>query len=52
MKPYSDLYPHTGLMLQNTEQVAEKVIVLPTGTEVDEESIQLVTSIVQVFIED
>jgi dTDP-4-amino-4,6-dideoxygalactose transaminase len=35
MKPYRELYPHAGLMLPNTEKVADRVIVLPTGTAVD-----------------
>ncbi len=32
MKPYRELYPHAGLVLPNTKAVAERVIVLPTGT--------------------
>lgn len=32
MKPYRELYPHAKLVLPNTEAVAERVIVLPTGT--------------------
>lgn len=32
MKPYRELYPHAGLMLPNTQAVADRVIVLPTGT--------------------
>jgi dTDP-4-amino-4,6-dideoxygalactose transaminase len=31
MKPYGDLYPHAGLLLPYTKDVAERVIVLPTG---------------------
>lgn len=32
MQPYRDLYPHAGLVLAHTEQVAAQVIVMPTGT--------------------
>ena len=32
MKPYQELFPHAGLMLRNTERVANRVIVLPSGT--------------------
>jgi dTDP-4-amino-4,6-dideoxygalactose transaminase len=32
MKPYRELFPHARLMLPNTEKVANRVIVLPTGT--------------------
>jgi dTDP-4-amino-4,6-dideoxygalactose transaminase len=31
MKPYRELYPHAGLLLPGTEQVADRVVVLPTG---------------------
>jgi dTDP-4-amino-4,6-dideoxygalactose transaminase len=31
MKPYRDLFPHAGLVLPNTQIVADRVIVLPTG---------------------
>lgn len=31
MKPYRELYPHAGLVLPNTQAVADRVIVLPTG---------------------
>lgn len=51
MKPYSELYPHAGLMLQNTQQVAESVIVLPSGTAVDSEKIKLITLIIRVLVE-
>lgn len=32
MKPYRELYPHAGLVLPMTQAVADRVIVLPTGT--------------------
>jgi dTDP-4-amino-4,6-dideoxygalactose transaminase len=32
MKPYRELFPHAGLMLKHSEDVAAAVIVLPTGT--------------------
>jgi dTDP-4-amino-4,6-dideoxygalactose transaminase len=35
MEPYKTLFPHAGLLLPNTTRVAERVIVLPTGTAVD-----------------
>jgi dTDP-4-amino-4,6-dideoxygalactose transaminase len=33
MKPYRDLFPHARLVLPNTEAVAKRVVVLPTGIE-------------------
>jgi hypothetical protein len=31
MRPYRELFPHSALLLLNTEAVAARVIVLPTG---------------------
>jgi dTDP-4-amino-4,6-dideoxygalactose transaminase len=52
MKPYRDLYPQAGLLLPNTTQVAERVIVLPTGSTMDEETVKTVVAIVRVMVED
>jgi dTDP-4-amino-4,6-dideoxygalactose transaminase len=49
MKPYRDLYPHAGLLLPNTQQVADRVVVLPTGTTMDEKMVRTVASVVQVL---
>ena len=38
MMPYRELFPHAGLLLRNTEEVAERVIVLPTGPGVTPET--------------
>jgi dTDP-4-amino-4,6-dideoxygalactose transaminase len=45
MQPYRDLFPHTGLLLPNTEEVAAKVIVLPTGTSVTPDDIAVIGSL-------
>jgi dTDP-4-amino-4,6-dideoxygalactose transaminase len=50
MKPYSELFPHAGSMLPNTQQVAERVIVLPTGTAMSEEMIKLLISAIDVAL--
>lgn len=31
MRPYRDLYPHSGMMLPNTERLSERIVVLPAG---------------------
>lgn len=51
MKPYRDLYPHAGLLLPVTEQVADRVVVLPTGTTVDADMVQAVAKIIRVLVE-
>jgi dTDP-4-amino-4,6-dideoxygalactose transaminase len=50
MKPYQDFYPHARLMLPNTETVADRVIVLPSGTTVTKEGISLICQIFRCFI--
>jgi dTDP-4-amino-4,6-dideoxygalactose transaminase len=51
MLPYRELYPHAGLLLPNTQLVAERVIVLPTGTAMDEDMVNAVASVVRVLVE-
>jgi dTDP-4-amino-4,6-dideoxygalactose transaminase len=46
MKPYRDLFPHAGLVLQNTQLVAEKVIILPSGMAMDTGSIDKVCQVI------
>ena len=45
MAPYRDLFPHARMMLPNTEKVAERVIVLPSGTTMEIEHIKLITDL-------
>ncbi len=52
MKPYRQLYPHAGLLLANTKKVADRGIVLPTGTAMDTGRIRVVTSIIRVLLTD
>jgi len=40
MEPYRTLYPEAGRNLPHTEEVAGRVIVLPTGTGVDAAAIE------------
>jgi dTDP-4-amino-4,6-dideoxygalactose transaminase len=45
MEPYRSYYPHAGLVLPNTTRVAERVVVLPTGSAMHVDAIQGITSI-------
>ena len=47
MEPYRTLDPEAGRHLPATEAVAERVIVLPTGTPVDTRQIQPLGSIIR-----
>jgi len=51
MKPYSDLYPQAGLLLPNTQYVADRVIVLPTGTTMQDDMVCTVASVIGVLLE-
>ena len=47
MQPYRSYYPHAGLVLPNTQVVAERVIVLPTGSSIGVEEIEGVMSVLR-----
>jgi dTDP-4-amino-4,6-dideoxygalactose transaminase len=47
MQLYRTLYPDAGRMLPNTVKVADRVVVLPTGTAVDVATIGAITRIVR-----
>ena len=42
MEPYRSYYPHAGLLLPETERVAARVLVLPTGTGVTPSDIKII----------
>ncbi|ODU52194.1 MAG: dTDP-4-dehydro-6-deoxyglucose aminotransferase [Lysobacteraceae bacterium SCN 69-48] len=47
MKPYRDLFPNAGVMLEHTQDVADRVIVLPTGTTLPEGAPDLIATVVR-----
>ncbi|MGH9872774.1 MAG: aminotransferase class I/II-fold pyridoxal phosphate-dependent enzyme, partial [Pyrinomonadaceae bacterium] len=47
MEPYQTLYPNAGLMLPQTEQLAERVMTLPTGTAVGPVEISKICEIIR-----
>jgi len=50
MQPYRELFPHAGLLLPNTQQVADRVVVLPTGTTMDSEMVAVVCAVIKVLV--
>ena len=46
MEPYRSLQPNAGLLLPETERIAARVIVLPTGQMVDIEAINLICNLI------
>lgn len=51
MKPYNELYPNAGLLLPKTQKVADTVVVLPTGSSVDVNIVNTVSSVIAVLLE-
>jgi len=49
MQPYRDLFPHAGLMLGNTDRVAERVIILPNGSSVSPEAVSVICTIIRLL---
>ena len=47
MEPYRSLQPNVKIMLVETESIAKRVIVLPTGTAVSEMEIQIICNIIR-----
>lgn len=45
MQPYRDLFPHAGLLLENTEAVARRVVVLPNGASLPDDAIALIAAV-------
>ncbi|HEV2681311.1 MAG TPA: DegT/DnrJ/EryC1/StrS family aminotransferase [Rhodanobacter sp.] len=50
MKPYSDLFPHAGLMLPHSEDVAARLIVLPNGAGVGDAEIGVIWDILALLL--
>lgn len=49
MQPFRELYPHAGLLLPNTMVVADRVIVLPTGTTLPSETVGAIADVLRVL---
>jgi dTDP-4-amino-4,6-dideoxygalactose transaminase len=50
MMPYRELFPHANLLLKETETLAERVVVLPTGTSVDVADIAAIAGTIRAFV--
>ena len=47
MEPYRSYFPNAGLLLPRTEELCERVMVLPTGTAVSPSNVQKICSILR-----
>ncbi|MCC7328067.1 MAG: DegT/DnrJ/EryC1/StrS family aminotransferase [Burkholderiales bacterium] len=49
MEPYRSFYPHAGLVLPHTNRIAERVVVLPTGSSMHPDDIRAIVSVLRVL---
>lgn len=47
MKPYRELFPNAGVLLERTHVVADRVIVLPTGTTLPTNAVELIVQVIR-----
>jgi dTDP-4-amino-4,6-dideoxygalactose transaminase len=52
MQPYRSYFPHAGLLLPETEQLTQRVMLLPTGTGMDGEAISKVCDIIRYIVQN
>jgi dTDP-4-amino-4,6-dideoxygalactose transaminase len=52
MEPYRSFYPHAGLLLETTESVAARVLLLPNGTAVGKGEISDICGIIRIAVEN
>lgn len=50
MEPYRSYFPHAGLLLPNTERLAQRVLSLPSGTAVGKDEIQRICRIIRLAV--
>jgi len=50
MKPYRDIFPHANLLLKNTELLADRVVILPSGTAVTVEDIETIGAAIKQMV--
>jgi dTDP-4-amino-4,6-dideoxygalactose transaminase len=50
MEPYRSYFPHAGLLLPETEKLAQRVLILPTGTAISEDDISKICQIIQIVV--
>lgn len=50
MEPYRSHFPHAGLVLPETEKLSRRVMVLPTGTSVNEQIIEQICKILRTAV--
>jgi dTDP-4-amino-4,6-dideoxygalactose transaminase len=50
MEPYRLYFPHAGLLLHETEKLVKKVLILPTGTTLEQDKISKICQIIRIVV--
>ena len=50
MEPYRSLFPHAGLLLPETDRLAARVMVLPTGTAISRREVHMICELIRFAI--
>ncbi|MDM9583774.1 aminotransferase class I/II-fold pyridoxal phosphate-dependent enzyme [Nostoc sp. GT001] len=50
MEPYRSYFPYARLVLPETEQLADIILVLPTGTSVNQDQIRMIAKLIRIAI--
>ena len=50
MEPYRSYYPHAGRLLESTEALTERVLLLPNGSTINEAQVQEICSIIRLVV--
>ena len=50
MEPYRSFFPHAGLVLSETERLAQRVLSLPTGTAISDADVRAVVAILRLAV--
>jgi dTDP-4-amino-4,6-dideoxygalactose transaminase len=50
MEPYRSYFPHAGLLLPETEHLSQRILVLPTGTSIDLDTIRHICQLLRLGV--
>jgi dTDP-4-amino-4,6-dideoxygalactose transaminase len=50
MEPYRSYFPHAGMLLPETERLSRRVLVLPTGSAVEQGDIEVIAQLVRLAV--
>jgi dTDP-4-amino-4,6-dideoxygalactose transaminase len=52
MQPYKSYFPHAGLLLPETEKLSNKVMLLPTGVNMNPDKIIRITNLIKLIVDN